>query len=74
MTKEQLLQIASLQCLGNTLRLGNFLLPNLGLVLHPVPGLAAPQARLARHYTARHGTAQHGMARHSTAHLAAVLP
>lgn len=38
--------------LGNTLCLGNFLLPNLGLVLHPVLGLAAHWARLVQHSTA----------------------
>ena len=64
MTREQLPHVASLRCPGNTLRLGNFLLPNLGLALHPVPRLAARRARLARHYTAPH----------STAHLAALLP
>lgn len=68
MTKEQLPQIASLQCLGNTLHLGNFLLPNLGLVLPlcqgwqlPRPGwLGTIQHGMAQHGTAWHGTAQNG--------------
>lgn len=64
--------------LGNTLCLGNFLLPNLGLVLHPVLGLAAHWARLVQHSTARlamawYSTAQLGMAQHSMAHLTAPM-
>lgn len=68
MTREQLPQVASLRYLGNTLCLGNFLLPNLGLALHPVLGLAAYWARLVQHRTAWNST-RFGMAQHSMAHL-----
>lgn len=51
--------------------MGHFLLPNLGLVLHPVLGLAAHRTRLARHGMAWNGTAQLGMAQHGMAHLSA---
>lgn len=77
MTREQLPQVALLRHLGNTLCLGNFLLPNMGLALHPVLGLAAHWARLVQHSTARHSMAwnstRFGMAQHGMAHLTAQM-